>query len=38
MLTITDLHVDIGNLKIIQGITLDIKDGEIVSLIGANGA
>lgn len=38
MLRITDLHVNIGNLKIIQGVSLDIKKGEIVSLMGANGA
>lgn len=38
MLRIADLHVNIGNLKIIQGVSLDIKKGEIVSLMGANGA
>ncbi|HHW94140.1 MAG TPA: ABC transporter ATP-binding protein [Clostridiaceae bacterium] len=37
MLTITDLHVGIGNLKIIQGISLEVRRGEIVSLMGANG-
>lgn len=37
MLTITDLHVCIGNLKIIQGISLEVRRGEIVSLMGANG-
>lgn len=38
MLTITDMHVGIGNLKIIQGISLEVRGGEIVSLMGANGA
>lgn len=38
MLTITDLHVNIGNLKIIQGVSLDVRGGEVVSLMGANGA
>lgn len=38
MLTVTDLHVRIGNLKIIQGVSLEVKAGEIVSLMGANGA
>ncbi len=38
MLTITNLHVDIGNMKIIQGVSLEIHGGEIVSLMGANGA
>ncbi len=38
MLKITDLHVRIGNLKIIQGVSLEVLDGQIVSLMGANGA
>ena len=38
MLKITDLHVDIGNLKIIQGISMEVRGGEMVSLMGANGA
>ena len=38
MLKITDLHVDIGNLKIIQGVSLEVRGGDVVSLMGANGA
>ena len=38
MLTVTDLHVNIGNLKIIQGVSLEVRGGEVVSLMGANGA
>lgn len=38
MLTIMDLHVNTGNLKIIQGVSLEVRGGEVVSLIGANGA
>lgn len=38
MLKTTDLHVRIGNLRIIQGVSLEVRDGEIVSLMGANGA
>ena len=38
MLKITDLNVRIGNLRIIQGVSLEVSDGEIVSLMGANGA
>lgn len=38
MLTITDIHVNIGNLKIIQGVSIDVRGGEVVSLMGANGA
>ena len=38
MLTIRDLHVSYGAIHAIHGISLTVKDGEIVSLIGANGA
>ena len=38
MLQVTDLHVRIGNLRIIQGVSIEVKDGEVVSLMGANGA
>ena len=38
MLKVRDLHVRIGNLKIIQGVSLDAAAGEIVSLMGANGS
>lgn len=38
MLRINDLYVKCGNLSIIQGVSMDIRKGEIVSLMGANGA
>ncbi len=38
MLRIKDLEVYYGGIHALQGISLDIPDGEIVSLIGANGA
>lgn len=38
MLELTNLYVDIGNLKIIQGVSLEVRSGEIVSLMGTNGA
>ena len=38
MLNIKDLHVRIGNLSIIQGVTLGVDEREVVSLMGANGA
>lgn len=37
MLEINNLYVNIGNLSIIQDVSLSIGDGEIVALIGANG-
>ncbi len=37
MLEINNLYVNIGNLSIIQDVSLTVGDGEIVALIGANG-
>ena len=38
MLTIEDLHVSYGPIEVIHGITLEVRQGECVALIGANGA
>lgn len=38
MLKITDLHVAYGGIKALRGIDLEVPDGKIVTLIGANGA
>ena len=38
MLTISDLRVSYGPIEVIHGISLEVKDGECVALIGANGA
>lgn len=38
MLKITDLFVKIGNLSIIQGVSLEVQQGEVISLMSANGA
>lgn len=38
MLAINDLHVNYGAIKAIKGISLSVKEGSIVTLIGANGA
>ncbi len=38
MLSIKDLHVHYGAIHAIKGVSLEVNDGEIVSLIGANGA
>ncbi|MFA9380306.1 MAG: ABC transporter ATP-binding protein [Acetanaerobacterium sp.] len=38
MLTVKDLHVSYGAIHAIKGISLTVNEGEIVSLIGANGA
>ena len=38
MLSVRDLHVSYGAIKAVRGISFDIEEGEIVTLIGANGA
>lgn len=38
MLEIRDLHVRYGGIQAVQGVSLDIRRGSIVTLIGANGA
>ncbi len=38
ILSISDLAISYGNIKAVKGISLDIEEGEIVTLIGANGA
>ena len=38
MLKISDLHVNYGGINALLGISLEVPDGEIVTLIGANGA
>ena len=38
MLEIRDLHVTYGKVRAVQGISIDVGEGEIVALIGANGA
>jgi len=38
MLTVKDLHVHYGAIHAIKGISITVNDGEVVSLIGANGA
>ena len=38
MLKITDLSVHYGVIQALKGISLEVKEKEIVALIGANGA
>lgn len=38
MLEIENLHVSYGAIKALQGINLHLEEGEIVALIGGNGA
>ena len=38
MLEVRDLRVSYGKVRAVQGVSLDVAEGEIVALIGANGA
>ena len=38
MLKIKGLHVSYGGIKALRGIDLEVPEGKIVTLIGANGA
>ncbi|MSP31446.1 MAG: ABC transporter ATP-binding protein [Pseudolabrys sp.] len=38
MLRLSNLHVDYTQTPALRGIDIDVEDGEIVALIGANGA
>ena len=38
LLSVNSLHVSYGAIKAVRGISFEIKKGEIVTLIGANGA
>jgi branched-chain amino acid transport system ATP-binding protein len=38
MLSIRDVHLFYNKVEALKGISLDVKEGEIVSIIGSNGA
>src|SRR5215475_1720637 len=38
MLEVTDLHAYYGKSHILHGVTMNVQQGEIVSLLGRNGA
>ena len=38
LLQIQNLHVKYGNIEALHGISIDVREGEIVSILGANGA
>ena len=37
-LSVKDLHVHYGSIEAVKGLTIDVGKGQIVTLIGANGA
>ena len=38
MLSVKDLNVFYGSIHAVKGVSFDVEEGEIVTLIGANGA
>src|SRR5436309_13578927 len=38
VLTVDDVHTFYGSIEALKGISLEVREGEIVTLIGANGA
>ncbi len=38
MIEVNDIHKSFGKLKVLKGINLSIKEGEVVSIVGASGA
>lgn len=38
LFSVRDLHVSYGSIKAVHGVSFDVDEGEIVTLIGANGA
>ena len=38
ILDLQDVHTYYGSIQALKGITLEVRDGEIVTLLGANGA
>ena len=38
LLEVEDIHTYYGNIEALKGVSLDVEEGEIVTLIGSNGA
>lgn len=38
MIELNDIHKSFGSLEVLKGISLDIADGEVVSIVGPSGA
>jgi len=38
LLTVTDVHIAYGKVEAVRGVSLDVAENEIVTIIGANGA
>lgn len=38
MIKVTDIHKSFGTLEVLKGVSLDVAQGEVVSIVGASGA
>ncbi len=38
LLTVDDIHTYYGNIEALKGISIEVEEGEVVTLIGSNGA
>ena len=38
MIRATDIHKSFGTLEVLKGVSLDVAQGEVVSIVGASGA
>ncbi|MBQ1951368.1 MAG: ABC transporter ATP-binding protein, partial [Alistipes sp.] len=38
MIKVTNIHKRFGSLEVLKGISLEVKQGELISIVGASGA
>ena len=38
MIRVTDIHKSFGSLEVLRGVSLEVADREVVSIVGASGA
>src|SRR6202000_3265560 len=38
LLEVSDIHTHYGSIEALKGVSLDVDEGEVVTLIGSNGA